>query len=211
LKYLEELELTTNYSVIESELTTAVRWQQESRVINGYRTRPREQLLYLGESAQIAAVRLMFSFNFYDEPGDDKKTTNTVEEQEEVRMIPLEDILSLLPDTLSYSFIADLPRRELWHVKMQIMQSDENEHLLGDSDVIRGSYEGGLKTWECSIDLAEYLSRQSFPDELSVLEVLSLCAWLTFLARLWFCITNSWIILSCFKREKSMEVCITGL
>ena len=91
-------------------------------------------------------------------------------DEPEVMSINLEDILSQLPDTLAYSMLAGLPRRELWHVKMQVMQTDDNEHLIGDSDVIRGSYEGGLKTWECSVDLAEYLTQNPFQGH-SVLEV----------------------------------------
>ena len=112
----------------------------------------------------------MFSFNFYDDPVEQKDEKSQVEEAE-INSIPLQDILSQLPDTLAYSLLGGLPRRELWHVKMQIMQSDGDEYLLGGSDVIKGSYEGGLKTWECSVDLAEYLSQQSFSNELSVLEV----------------------------------------
>jgi protein-histidine N-methyltransferase len=111
----------------------------------------------------------MFSFNFYDDPVEQMEETMDVDEPE-VMSIKLEDILSQLPETLAYSMLAGLPRRELWHVKMQIMQTDDNEHLLGDSDVIRGSYEGGLKTWECSVDLAEYLTQHPFPGH-SVLEV----------------------------------------
>jgi hypothetical protein len=114
--------------------------------------------------------RFMFAFNFYDDPHTED-TLEAAEEHSNVRAVPLQDILTLLPDNLVYSLVAGLPRRELWHVKMQIMQEDQNVHLLGDSDVIRGSYEGGLKTWECSIDLAKYLSEQTYPDELSVLEV----------------------------------------
>lgn len=112
----------------------------------------------------------MFSFNFYDDPVEEKDEKTHVEEAN-VDSIPLEEILARLPDTLAYSLLGGLPRRELWHVKMQIMQNDGDEYLLGDSDVVKGSYEGGLKTWECSVDLADYLSRQSFPNELSVLEV----------------------------------------
>jgi len=112
----------------------------------------------------------MFSFNFYDDEAVEQKEESMDVDEPEVRSIKLEDILSQLPDTLAYSMLAGLPRRELWHVKMQIMQSDDNEHLLGDSDVIRGSYEGGLKTWECSVDLAEYLMQHPFQGH-SVLEV----------------------------------------
>ncbi len=32
------------------------------------------------------------------------------------------------------------------------------EYLESPSDLVPGSYEGGLKTWECSIDLATYLA-----------------------------------------------------
>ncbi|CAO3678927.1 unnamed protein product [Rhizopus microsporus] len=35
--------------------------------------------------------------------------------------------------------------------------------LSGNSDLIKGVYEGGFKTWECSIDMVEYLS--SLPEE----------------------------------------------
>lgn len=30
--------------------------------------------------------------------------------------------------------------------------------LTGNSDLIKGVYEGGFKTWECSIDMVQYLS-----------------------------------------------------
>lgn len=115
----------------------------------------------------------MFSFNFYDDDNGpvDKPREEAKQDLSETRSIPLEQALSQLPETLAYSLLNGLPRRELWHVKMQIMQQDEDTFLLGDSDVINGSYEGGLKTWECSIDLAQYLSSQTYPHELSVLEV----------------------------------------
>jgi protein-histidine N-methyltransferase len=112
----------------------------------------------------------MFSFHFYDETGQDK-TEEVEEDGGYIRSIPLEDILEQLPDTLAFSIVAGIPRRELWHIKMQLMQNDQDLHLLGDSDIIKGSYEGGLKTWECSIDLVNYLSQQTFPSQLSVLEV----------------------------------------
>lgn len=41
------------------------------------------------------------------------------------------------------------------------------EFIDAPSDLISGVYEGGLKTWECSLDLVSYLDRlgDSFPDE----------------------------------------------
>src|SRR5947207_3033783 len=115
----------------------------------------------------------MFSFNFYDGPIEEKTETAEVQVEEEraVKVLGLEDVLAQLPDTLAFSLLDGLPRRELWHVKMQLMQSDENPELLGQSDVITGLYEGGLKTWECSVDLARYLSQQTYPNEFSILEV----------------------------------------
>ncbi|RCI00075.1 hypothetical protein CU097_014580 [Rhizopus azygosporus] len=66
-------------------------------------------------------------------------------------------------------------KRTLADVRFQIAQQDtllENEterevlsmlSLSGNSDLIKGVYEGGFKTWECSIDMVEYLS--SLPEE----------------------------------------------
>lgn len=43
--------------------------------------------------------------------------------------------------------------------------------LTGNSDLIKGVYEGGFKTWECSIDMVQYLS--SLPtDQISNKKVL---------------------------------------
>jgi hypothetical protein len=114
----------------------------------------------------------MFSFNFYDGPVEDK-TQDTPVDVGQIKSFKLEDILAQLPETLAYSLLDGIPRRELWHIKMQVMQSDQDAVLLGDSDVIKGSYEGGLRTWECSVDLAKYLCQQTYPHELSVLEVLA--------------------------------------
>jgi protein-histidine N-methyltransferase len=114
----------------------------------------------------------MFSFNFYNEPVEHIQTViQSHDEEGSVRILQLDDVLALLPDTLAFSLLEGLPRRELWHVKMQLMQKDENPELLGQSDVITGLYEGGLKTWECSLDLARYLSQHTYPDDISILEV----------------------------------------
>lgn len=116
----------------------------------------------------------MFAFNFFDDPvTEEQSNAMDVDPQETAQIcaLRLEDILEQLPNTLAYSLLGGLPRRELWHVKMQMMQDDRYEYLLGDSDVIKGSYEGGLKTWECSVDLADYLSHQTHPPHMSVLEV----------------------------------------
>jgi len=42
---------------------------------------------------------------------------------------------------------------------------------LGDEDIRTKVYEGGLKSWECSVDLAEYLHSQSHPSASMMLEL----------------------------------------
>lgn len=81
----------------------------------------------------------------------------------------LESLAVTLPRNISYSSIpinaaTTLPRRELYDVRMQLMAADDltsPETLadlgLGDSDLRKTVYEGGLKSWECSIDLAAHL------------------------------------------------------
>ncbi|RMZ67505.1 Histidine methyltransferase 1 [Pyrenophora seminiperda CCB06] len=82
------------------------------------------------------------------------------------------ELLSSLPEKISYStlhitspkgFTAKLPRRELFDVRMQIMAEDDEEGGkealagLDTSDLRPNIYEGGYKTWECSLDLVRYL------------------------------------------------------
>jgi len=52
-----------------------------------------------------------------------------------------------------------LIRRDLFDARFQLMDSDESSLGFFDnpSDLIPGVYEGGLKTWECSLDLVDYL------------------------------------------------------
>ncbi|KAA8913309.1 hypothetical protein FN846DRAFT_772267 [Sphaerosporella brunnea] len=87
-------------------------------------------------------------------------------------------LLSAVPRNLSYSHIPTvppLPRRELYDVRMQLMAEDDLSPastaarqvlVLGAEDIRTRVYEGGLKSWECSLDLAMYLSE----TEAAVLE-----------------------------------------
>jgi protein-histidine N-methyltransferase len=79
--------------------------------------------------------------------------------------------LATLPDKISYSIVTltsplnhttRLPRRELFDVRLQLMAEDDNSNPnllsgLDDSDLRTNIYEGGYKTWECSLDLCRYL------------------------------------------------------
>ncbi|CAO1639310.1 unnamed protein product [Sympodiomycopsis kandeliae] len=76
----------------------------------------------------------------------------------------LRDLLDNLPERISYSVIPidtgdRLPRRDLFDARFQILSADEEESKLvgSESDLIPGVYEGGFKTWECSLDLVRYL------------------------------------------------------
>lgn len=62
-----------------------------------------------------------------------------------------------------------LARRDLFDARLQLIASSteeqENEEgrvsgldfIEAPSDLVPGVYEGGLKTWECSMDLVDYL------------------------------------------------------
>ena len=76
-----------------------------------------------------------------------------------------------MPSKLSYSTLAiecgdtmiSIPRREYFDIEAQLMAEDpsvddDGTAGLSGSDITPHVYEGGFKTWECSIDLANYVS-----------------------------------------------------
>ena len=79
--------------------------------------------------------------------------------------------LRTLPSKISYSTTqvfsrngssVTIPRRELFDVRAQLMAEDQTPDELAISglssdDVQPNVYEGGFKTWECSLDLSHYL------------------------------------------------------
>ncbi|KAK8140512.1 hypothetical protein PG984_000578 [Apiospora sp. TS-2023a] len=88
--------------------------------------------------------------------------------------LDLTSVLDRLPSTIAYSLLdvvldsgetIQLPRRELWDVRVQIMAEDgdrgDSEAGLGSHDVKTGVYEGGFKSWESSVDLVKVLAAQS--------------------------------------------------
>jgi len=63
-----------------------------------------------------------------------------------------------------------IPKRELFDIKTQLMVEDDDDDVLetvSKHDLRTNIYEGGFKTWECSIDLAKYLldTTINVPDE----------------------------------------------
>ena len=79
--------------------------------------------------------------------------------------------LLTLPSKIAYNYVTvtsprgksqKLPRRELFDIRMQIMAEDEggSGHSsigLDEADIKTDVYEGGFKSWECSLDLAGLL------------------------------------------------------
>ncbi|KAF8309779.1 hypothetical protein F5887DRAFT_911239 [Amanita rubescens] len=80
--------------------------------------------------------------------------------------ISLSHLLDALPQLISYSPLsiprADhlfLGRRDLFDARFQLISEghDNLQFLDAPSDLVPGVYEGGLKTWECCLDLVDYL------------------------------------------------------
>lgn len=93
----------------------------------------------------------------------------------------LNHLLSRLPSKIAFSLltihlgdghVVQLPRRELWDVRVQLMAEDNNnnpsesEAGLGEHDVKTGIYEGGFKSWESSVDLVKVLANEKVTDRL---------------------------------------------
>lgn len=85
----------------------------------------------------------------------------------------LEDMLPKLPSKIAFGVldmpmkdgtVLQVPRRELWDIKVQVMAEDEGLNAdsegLGDHDVKTGIYEGGFKSWESSVDLVKVLRQE---------------------------------------------------
>jgi protein-histidine N-methyltransferase len=103
-------------------------------------------------------------------------TTRTAPSQQAlptVQQHTLQSLYETLPDRLCYNTTSItsptgktllLPRREIFDMRVQLMSeaSSENDNDatlldLQQSDLRTNVYEGGFKTWECSVDLASLL------------------------------------------------------
>ncbi|KAK4542828.1 hypothetical protein LTR36_006204 [Oleoguttula mirabilis] len=119
---------------------------------------------------------MAFQFGFGgDDAADDNGRAARVTSTQQEHHVPvnqhaLDELLSTLPEHLSYSTVRVespigrvlfLPKRELFDVRVQLLQEGtENDKVIdqiGQSDLRSGVYEGGFKTWECSLDLASLL------------------------------------------------------
>ncbi|KAF8621704.1 hypothetical protein AX15_007565 [Amanita polypyramis BW_CC] len=92
--------------------------------------------------------------------------------------ITIAELLDALPPKISYSPLSIplssgaeslvLPRRDLFDARFQLIsegrdESDTLDLFDAPSDLIPGVYEGGFKTWECSLDLVDYLESNTLP------------------------------------------------
>jgi protein-histidine N-methyltransferase len=66
-----------------------------------------------------------------------------------------------------------LHRRDLFDARFQLISEDNGDlpeqpkmldFIDNPSDLVPGIYEGGLKTWECSLDLVDYLEGLQDPE-----------------------------------------------
>ncbi|KAG0131017.1 hypothetical protein HOY82DRAFT_503911 [Tuber indicum] len=141
---------------------------------------------------------MAFRFNFAVDDTDDDFIPNSLaapapqalpaEVHAPARYHILQELMTRIPRNISYATISitptvSIPRRELYDVRMQIMDEDElngngSERSITvglDKEDIRSSlYEGGLKSWECSVDLVRHLVslyEQTGPESKRVLEL----------------------------------------
>lgn len=107
----------------------------------------------------------MFKFSFGD---SDNVADPIIDESQSVNnLLPAEfvsiETLKNLAPRISYTKDSiGIPRRDLFDVRYELMGRDdltaEENLLLGTEDVRKNVYEGGLKVWEGSNDLLEFLS-----------------------------------------------------
>ncbi|KAL8799967.1 MAG: hypothetical protein Q9182_005504 [Xanthomendoza sp. 2 TL-2023] len=125
-----------------------------------------------------------FDFDQHDDVEDDdiaenhqdQEAANQQRDDTSDRIVPclhtLDDLLPALPSTISYTAISiqssdhgdfTLARRELFDIRTQLMiedtdLDDSSTAGLSTDDIKPNVYEGGFKTWECSVDLTNYLA-----------------------------------------------------
>lgn len=103
----------------------------------------------------------------------------------------LRELLDSLPSQLSYNILQVSPedgnpahrvhvfRRSLFDIRAQLMaeanpdQNDNDKLLTGldAGDLTSGQYEGGFKTWECAVDLAQNVASLEMPASSHIIEL----------------------------------------
>jgi protein-histidine N-methyltransferase len=98
----------------------------------------------------------MFKFKFRDD-----RKSNAAETHKNISNQPKEfrpsGVIHFIPEIVVINH-SQIIKRAYHDITFAMAENDEN---LFPSDVTTGVYEGGLKTWECALDLANYLSLQN--------------------------------------------------
>ncbi|KAK0194888.1 hypothetical protein F5146DRAFT_1023260 [Armillaria mellea] len=116
----------------------------------------------------------MFKFDFdIDDPADNPNisvsapATQAAVKNTEINQDPFVEV------SLQHLVDCDviLARRDLFDARFQLIDDEVNDEqkdnspalgfLDAPSDLVQGVYEGGLKTWECSLDVVDYLHAES--------------------------------------------------
>ncbi|KAJ5286852.1 hypothetical protein N7478_002538 [Penicillium angulare] len=100
--------------------------------------------------------------------------TNSLPELVKASKHNMDEWLSILPSQIFYNRLAiagtpiTVGRREVIDIRTQLMAEDtadhENEELIAgieEGDLKPNFYEGGFKTWECSLDLAKLVASEN--------------------------------------------------
>ncbi|KAK0225374.1 hypothetical protein IW262DRAFT_1355261 [Armillaria fumosa] len=132
----------------------------------------------------------MFKFDFdIDDPADDLNLSVSAPgtqaavkaeiNQDPFVEVSLQHLVDCLPSLISCSPLSipssggdvTLARRDLFDARFQLINDEVNDEqkdnspalgfLDAPSDLVQGVYEGGLKTWECSLDIVDYLHAES--------------------------------------------------
>lgn len=89
-----------------------------------------------------------------------------------------EDVLAAIPAQRVEASFADLPSyryERVLHTDLVARRWSDTfldaPGLANEVDIIPREYEGGLKTWECSLDLLHYLSTLAFPAGMRIVEL----------------------------------------
>jgi len=105
----------------------------------------------------------MFKFNFNQDPDPGEKKTEelpeNLEKGDESRCVEHESVSENFECEKGLQVIEEV--LGLKHIDCADVignMDSKPEYLNGNSDLVKNVYEGGMKIWECSIDLVKYLS-----------------------------------------------------
>ena len=114
----------------------------------------------------------MFKFNFNQEDSDEKLDLQNETEKGDAKKC-IEHKLKVDYDIAEQNVMETEGLRHVISAEAVKKIQEKPEYLSEKSDLVKNVYEGGLKIWECSIDLVQYLKNNqiSLNKSLKVLEL----------------------------------------